>query len=111
MAIVWIPSLMRDLTGGKQRVEIEGKAVGEIITALDQAWWLRTYSASALSMFPLSLSIRSSISSACSGLAPCDKRLAISIQVSVDGRIASLGLSEPVDETSEVHFLPAISGG
>ena len=87
MAIAWIPSLMRDLTDGRDRVEIEGKTVGEIIAALDRS---------------------------CPGIDErlCEgKRLRASIQVSVDGRIASLGLSEPVDDTSEVHFLPEISGG
>ncbi len=87
MAIAWIPSLMRDLTSGRQRVEIEGNSVGEIIAALDR-------------IYP---GIDEGL---CEG-----KRLRASIQVSVDGRIASMGLSEPVDETSEVHFLPAISGG
>ena len=87
MAIAWIPSLMRDLTGGKQRVEIEGNTVGEIIAALD-----RTYPGIDERL--------------CEG-----KRLRASVQVSVDGRIAGLGLAEPVDETTEVHFLPAISGG
>jgi molybdopterin synthase sulfur carrier subunit len=87
MAIVWIPSLIRDVAGGQQRVEIQGETVGEIITALD-----KTYPGIEERL--------------CEG-----ERLRASIRIAVDGRIARLGLLEPVGKTSEVHFLPAISGG
>ncbi len=33
------------------------------------------------------------------------------IAVAVDTQVAPLGLRQPVGEDSEVHFLPAISGG
>ena len=33
------------------------------------------------------------------------------VMVSVDGRVARLGLLEPVGEDSEVLFLPAVAGG
>jgi molybdopterin synthase sulfur carrier subunit len=36
MATVWIPSLMRDLTDGQERVQLQGKTVGELIAALDR---------------------------------------------------------------------------
>ena len=37
--------------------------------------------------------------------------LAPGIAVVVDGEASSLGLLQPVEEDSEVHFLPAIGGG
>ncbi|MBI3963316.1 MAG: MoaD/ThiS family protein, partial [Deinococcus sp.] len=33
------------------------------------------------------------------------------ISVAVDGEITRLGMLQPVAENSEIHFLPAISGG
>ena len=87
MAIVWIPSLIRDLTGGRQRVEVPGRTVGEIVASLRQA-------------YP---GIERRL---CQG-----ERLHPSIQVSVDGRITRLGLLEPVGERSEILFLPTIAGG
>ena len=87
MAVVWIPSLMRDLTGGKERVSVPGETVGHVIAALDDA-------------YP---GIRDRL---CKG-----DRLDPAVAVSVDGRIARLGLLEPVEERSEIHFLPAMAGG
>lgn len=34
-----------------------------------------------------------------------------SISVAIDGEISTLGLLDSLDEDSEVHFIPAISGG
>jgi molybdopterin synthase sulfur carrier subunit len=87
MPTVWIPSLMRDLTGGEERVSVPGKTVGQVIDALDLAY----------------LGIKCRL---CKG-----DRLDPAIAVFVDGRIAPLGLSEGVAEESEVRFLPAVSGG
>jgi len=41
----------------------------------------------------------------------CAGSLRSGITVAVDNQIARLGLSQPVSETSEIHILPAISGG
>ena len=35
MATVWIPSLMRNLTGEREQVDVPGKTVGEVIKVLD----------------------------------------------------------------------------
>ena len=40
-----------------------------------------------------------------------DGRVKPNISVAIDGEITPLGLIEKVGEQSEVHFLPAISGG
>jgi molybdopterin synthase sulfur carrier subunit len=87
MAVVWIPSLMRDLTGGQEQVRVPGKTVGQVLAALDEA-------------YP---GIKGRL---CEG-----ERFVPTVMVSVDGKIARLGLLEPVREQSEIRFLPAIAGG
>jgi molybdopterin synthase sulfur carrier subunit len=87
VATVFIPSLWRDLTGGKDRVEVAGSSVRQLVANLESA-------------FP--------------GLAARlveDDQLSRRVQVSVDGHVSRLGLLERVGETSEVHFIPAIAGG
>ena len=87
MALVWIPSLLRDLTHGRDQVSVAGSSVRQIIDALDQS-------------YP---GVKSRL---------CDTNgLRQGMAVAVDGQLGTLGLLEPVNETSEVHFLPAISGG
>ena len=87
MASVWIPSLMRDLTGGREQVSAPGATVGTVIDALD-------------GVYP---GIKARL---CEG-----DRLVPTIVATVDGRSARLGLMAPVEERSEVHFLSAIAGG
>ena len=87
MAVVWIPSLMRDLTGGRTQVSAPGRTVGQVIAALDE-------------VHP---GIKDRL---CEG-----NRLDPAVTVSVDGRIARLGLLEPVEAQSEILFLPAVAGG
>ncbi len=87
MATVWIPSLMRDLTAGRTQVQVSGRTVGEVIDALD-----RTYPG-----------VKERL---CRG-----GQLDPTVVVSIDDRIALLGLSQGVDEHCEIRFLPAVSGG
>ena len=87
MATVWVPSLMRDLTGGKESVTAPGETVGQVIAAMDDA-------------YP---GIKGRL---CQG-----DRLDPAIAAYVDGRIARLGLAEMVEEQSEIHFLPVVAGG
>ena len=87
MAIVWIPSLLRDLTGGRERVEVPGRTVGDVVAQLE-------------TLFP---GIRQKL---CNG-----NVLRHGITVAVDSEIARLGLNQPVAENTEVHFLPALAGG
>jgi molybdopterin converting factor small subunit len=78
---------MRDLSGGKEQVDVPGRTVGEVIAALD-------------AMYP---GIQDRL---------CDRdRLVPTITVSVDGRVAGLGLLEAVGEQSEILFLSAVGGG
>lgn len=87
MATAFIPALLRDLTGGADRVEVAGATVRQVVRNLDQR-------------FP---GIGERL---CEG-----DQLSPRVQVAVDGNVSRLGLLERVGETSEVHFIPAISGG
>jgi molybdopterin synthase sulfur carrier subunit len=87
MPTVWIPALLRDVTGGQETVHVSGKTVAEVIDALEQ----------------LHPGVRERL---CAG-----DTLRTGMAVIVDTEVARLGLFQPVGEQSEVHFLPAIGGG
>ena len=87
MATVWIPAPLRDLTGGRETVTAAGSNVRQVIDALDKT-------------FP---GIKARLCDA-NGLRP-------GVSVAVDTHVSPLGLLQPVSDTSEVHFLPAIAGG
>ena len=87
MAVVWIPSLLRDLTGGRETVTVAAANVRQVIDALERS-------------YP---GIKDRLCDA-DGLRP-------GIAVAVDAQVSRRGLSEPVGAQSEVHFLPAVSGG
>jgi len=78
---------MQELSDGKDRVTVEGRTVRQIIEALE-----RTYPGFKDRLIDQS-------------------RIKPNIAVAIDGEITPLGLIGKVSETSEVHFLPAISGG
>jgi molybdopterin synthase sulfur carrier subunit len=85
--MVWIPPLLRELTGGQETVSVPGATVRQAIEHLEE-----TYPG-----------IRARL---CDG-----DRLRASLSVVVDGRVSRRGLGQPLDEASEVHFVPAVSGG
>jgi len=87
MATVYIPSLLRDLTGGRDTVTVEGGSVREILQRLEA-----TYPGMQARL--------------CDGDA-----LRPGVAVAVDGQLSPLGLLQPVKPDSEVHFVPAIAGG
>lgn len=87
MPVVWVPGLLRDLTGGQARVQAEGKTVREVIETLE-------------ALYP---GIRARLVE--------DGQLRPTLTVMVDGEPAAFKLRQPLNENSEVHFLPAISGG
>jgi molybdopterin synthase sulfur carrier subunit len=87
MAMVFIPPTMRDATNGDEKVSVHAANIGQLIRELDQ-------------VYP--------------GMADrlCeDGRIRGEIAVAVDGEITEIGMFATVEENSEVHFLPAISGG
>ncbi len=87
MARVWIPPLLRDLTGGRETADVPGATVGQVVKALE-------------GRFP---GVRARL---CPG-----GELRSGLAVVVDGAVGRFGLLEAVGQDSEVHFLPAIAGG
>jgi molybdopterin converting factor small subunit len=81
LATVFIPPGLRALTAGETRVEIDARDVRELITRLDERY------------------------------PGFRKQLGNAVAVAIDGEIIQDPLLEPVEPGSEVHFLPAISGG
>jgi molybdopterin synthase sulfur carrier subunit len=87
MPAVWIPALMRDLTGGNEVVRVPGQTVRQVIESLDER-------------FP---GIKDRL---------CDEDgLRPNITVIVDREVSHRRLRQVLSENSEVHFLPAVSGG
>jgi len=78
---------MRDLTGGRDQVEVPGRTVREIIENLE-------------AIYP------GSRARLCDG-----DQLNPHVSVVVDGQISRLRLNQPVNEDSQVRFAPAIHGG
>ena len=87
MATVVIPAQLRKLTDGRDRVAATGRNVGQIIEDLE-----RQYPGFHEQLIE-------------------DGDVKPSIAVSIDGEMGTGGVLEPVRETSEVFFLPAIGGG
>ena len=87
MPTVFIPSLLRKYTGGKESLVVPGRTVGEVVRNLDR-------------QFP---GFRDHIVE--------NDDLKSSVAVSVDGDLAVGGLLEQVRDSSEIHFVPAIGGG
>ena len=78
---------MQELSGGEQRVKIQGNNIRQVIDNLD-------------AVYP---GFKDRLVE--------DGRVKPNISVAIDGEITPLGMLEKVREDSEVHFLPAISGG
>jgi molybdopterin synthase sulfur carrier subunit len=87
MPIVVIPSLMSDLAPFVEKVTVPGATVRQVIDQLE-------------ARFP---GIRERLCQ--------DGRLLSNIAVVVDGAISQQRLSHPLNETSQVRFIPALSGG
>lgn len=87
MPTVWIPPLLRTLTQGEERIDVPGRTVGEVLDHLE-------------TRFP---GIRSRL---CDG-----PTLRKGLAIVLGAQVSKAGLDEPVDETSEVHFVQAIGGG
>lgn len=87
MPRVFIPTLLRDLTDGKDSLNIEGSTVRQLIQKLDTQ-----YPGIAARLLD-------------------DGKLRLNIAVAIDDEISPLGLFETVSPNSEVHFLTAIRGG
>ena len=87
MPIVFVPSLMQKLCDGEQKLVIEGSNLRQVIDNLDSQY------------------------SGFKDRLVEDGKIKPNISVAVDGEITPLGMIQKVRPDSEVHFLPAISGG
>jgi molybdopterin synthase sulfur carrier subunit len=87
MVKVFIPPLLRDVTGDTDEVEVSGASVRQIVAALE-------------ARFP---GLRERLC--------VDDGLRPGLSVAVNGVVSSLGLLQKVPDGSEVHFLPAVGGG
>jgi molybdopterin synthase sulfur carrier subunit len=87
LATVYIPSLMQKLTDGKSKVQVGGSTVRQIVENLEKD-------------YP---GMRDRLVD--------ENRIKGNISVAIDGEITTMGMLGKVDESSEVHFLPAIGGG
>lgn len=87
MARVFLPTSIRPLAGGRETVSVDGKNVRALIVELDGRW----------------PGIKDHL---CDG-----DELRPGLAVVVDGTVSDLGLLHRVDRDTEVHFLPALSGG
>ena len=86
MATVCIPSPMRNLTGGRDVIEVKAETAGALNEALERC---------------------------CPGVKGrlCGEgRLDPTIAIHMDGRIATRSLREPMEQGSEVRFLPTTGG-
>ena len=88
MATVFIPSLLEGLTGGARTVAVPGRNLRQVINALEER-------------FP-GMKER---------LLDEDGKLIPEIMAAIDGETAHLGLLQPVNEATEIQFVPAIGGG
>jgi len=87
MAQVFIPSQLREATGGQAKFDVEGATVRELVRMLQ-------------ARFPEL------------GSRLCHNgELSPALQVSVDGVFSRSGLDAKVKAGSEVHFLPVFGGG
>ncbi len=88
MAIVFVPSLLRPLTKGKDKVTVEGANLRQVIRNLD-------------AQYP-GIKAR---------LVDDDGEVVDGMAIAIDGITSHMGLIEPVGENAEIHFIPAIGGG
>jgi molybdopterin converting factor small subunit len=87
MAVVYIPTLLQELAGGRSSFEVDGGTVRQVVENLER------------------------LCPALRGRLVEEGRLRSGISVSVDGEISRLGLLERVSAESEVHFIAAVKGG
>lgn len=87
MPVVWIPALLRDLTGGTTQVDLPGETVSAVLEALEQR-------------FP---GVKARLLE--------NEQLRPNLTLLVDGLVSPKRLRTRVAAGSEIHFLPTISGG
>lgn len=88
MAIVYVPSLLRSYTHGQDKVTVPGASLRQVIRNLDAA-------------YPgIKAKLIDEEGEVMDGMA-----------IAIDGVTSHMGLIEPVQDSTEIHFIPAIGGG
>ena len=87
MPTVWIPALLLPLSEGRQKVNVPGETIRQVINNLE-----RQYPGISERLLD-------------------GDRLQPNISIVVDGYISQDKLRHKLEENSEVQFIPAISGG
>lgn len=87
MPTVFIPSLMRSVTGGKDRVEVAGENLRQIVENLERAY------------------------PGMKALLVSEDRIAAGVALAVNGEPSEVGLLAEVPADGEVQIMPAIAGG
>jgi molybdopterin converting factor small subunit len=87
MVTVYIPTMLQTLTAGVKQAQVEAGNIRQVVDRLED-------------LFP---GIRERLVE--------DGTLRPNLSVAIDGEVGRRGLLERVRENSEVHFVPAISGG
>ena len=87
MPIVWIPALLLPLSEGRQKVDVPGETIRQVINNLE-----RQYPGISERLLD-------------------GDRLRPNLSVVVDGYISQDKLRHKLEDLSEVQFIPAISGG
>ena len=87
MPVIWIPALLRDLTGGQEQVVVLGDTLRQAVDELER----------------LHPGLKARLI--------YDDQLRPDFSIIIDGTVSHLRLRQPLSEDSEIHLLPAISGG
>ncbi|NWG22420.1 MAG: MoaD/ThiS family protein [Chloroflexi bacterium] len=87
MITVWVPALLRDLTGGQEVIHMQAETVRQVIEQLDAR-----YPGIAARLL-------------------VEGRLRPGLAVVINGEVSRQGLRRRLAPGSEIHFLPALSGG
>ena len=87
MPVIWIPALLRDLADGQEQVKVPGTTLRQALDELTSLYpGLQTRLVDGGQLRP-------------------------DFSVIVDGTASYLKLRQPLSEDSEVHLVPAVSGG
>ena len=87
MARVFIPTMLQPLAGGVKEVQVDAGNVRQAVDELDK-------------LFP---GLKARLVE--------ENKIRSNLAVAIDGEVGRMGLLEKLSEDSEVHFVPAISGG
>ena len=87
MAQIWIPTLLRDLTNGVDRINVDGHTVSECVENLDVLYpgmRQRLYIGDELNP---------------------------TLNIAIDGKVNRRRLKAKINSENAIHFIPAIAGG